>query len=481
MALRGRGYKSIKSRFISYIVQIVLVSGVISIIIIGGLLQLIASEIILPANYYEQQIPNVREVIYQEKTTILMASEQGRKVLDTVILGDRMAYQVVDATGRKLYANGLGEKLRLDWIDSSNLLMEQQNLKGFINPYSMKYFPLEEQGIYQGAVIIGYRISNTSHYPILKEIAPYFNILMLFIPLIVVISVLLFYAKQFLKAVQEPLDVLQEGIAKVQEGNLDFNLESKSQDEIGKLCLSFEKMRLALKESLEASWKKEEERKNLMSGLAHDLRTPITVIQGHIELVLDEELSKEQIKESILAIQKNTERLSRLVKALNEINKWQQTGVLEMKQTVNLESFMNEKLKDYRMLAKDKEIEISYSQEGTDREVNLYIDRLSQVLDNLMSNSLRFTPLRGKIEVKVKLEGNRLEICVEDSGCGFTKEDLSQALILFYQGDKSRNSGQHYGIGLYIVDELVKKMNGSIQLYTSKLGGAGIHIIMLDD
>ena len=70
-----------------------------------------------------------------------------------------------------------------------------------------------------------------------------------------------------------------------------------------------------------------------------------------------------------------------------------------------------------------------------------------------MSNSLRFTPQGGKI--------------------------LIQAVILFYQGDKPRNSGKHYGIGIYVVDYLVKKMNGSMNLYRVKLGGAGVRIVIV--
>ena len=453
-------------------IQILIVSLVVSLLLINGILQLVMVGWILPADYYEKAVPIVRNYIVEYENDL----EKLHKKLTQIMPKEGVNYKIIDQTGKELYEYGVDEKIIKNWWDRSIDKTEQKITIGWIRPYVLQYLPINKDGMYYGAVVLGYRLYNTSTLPILKQIAPYLNLSIIVIPFVVLATTLILYARRFLKAIEQPLNTLQNGIKNIEENNLDFKLETNNQDEIGQLCLSFEKMRLNLKDSLEANWKKEEERRSLINGLAHDLRTPLTVIKGHTELMLEDVLTEEQMKESTLSIQKNVERLTRLVQALNEINKWQQTELLDKKQVIDVEIWLEERLKDYKILAHPKQIKIEFRVEGKNNPVCLGSDAWNQILDNLMSNSLRFTPQGGRILIQAVIGDESIKFKVEDSGCGFADEDLKQAVTLFYQGDKSRNSGKHYGIGLYIVDYLVKKMNGSMNLYRAKLGGAGVYI-----
>jgi len=455
-------------------IQILIVSFMVSVILINGVLQLVMVGWILPADYYEEVVPTVRNYITEYGADL--AKLHGE--LAQIMPEEGVSYKIINQTGKALYEYGVDEKVIKKWWDKSIDKTEQKIIIGWIKPYVLQYLPINKEGACCDAVILGYRLYNTSTLPILKVIAPYFNLSIIVIPFGVLAITLILYARRFLKVIKQPLNILQNGIKNIEENNLEFKIETDNQDEIGQLCLSFEKMRVNLKESLEGNWKKEEERRSIINGLTHDLRTPLTVIKGHTELMLEDILTEEQMKDSTVSIQKNVERLTRLVQALNEINKWQQTELLDKKQMVNMEEWLEERLKDYNILAQPKHINIEFRIEGKKDPVYLGSEAWNQILDNLMSNSLRFTPQGGKILIQVVVDDENIKLKVEDSGCGFTNEDLKQAVVMFYQGDKSRNSGKHYGIGLYVVDYLVKKMNGSMNLYRASLGGAGIYIVI---
>lgn len=482
MALRKKEYKTIKSRFISYMLQILILSSTLILVIMGGIMKLIEKEIILPADYYEKQVGLMSQSIFQGQEDLEIIHQE----LEAMILSKSefnqnrqlqgIGYKIIDKSGQICYQGGESKKVKINWWNQDILDRRQRIVEGWIKPYVVEYFPIKLNGHYKGGIFLGYSLHNVSQYPFLNLIAPYTNLILIGAPCIVIASVLLIYSRKFVKAIWHPLSELQKGIDNIQKDNLDFVIESKGEDELAQLCLSFEKMRHTVKKSLEVNWKKEEERKRLMSGLAHDLRTPLTVIQGRTELMLEDVLTPEQMKESMLAIHKNTERLIQLVEALNQVNKWQQTEMFKERQEIELEEFIREKLKDYQVLAMEKNIDIQYRSQGVNEKLSLSINAISQVLDNLVSNSLRFTPQHGTIDIIIQSEQDKLVLMVEDSGCGFKQQDYDQAIQLFYQGDNSRNSGQHYGIGLYIVDYLVKEMKGRMRLYQSRAGGAGIRI-----
>lgn len=143
-------------------------------------------------------------------------------------------------------------------------------------------------------------------------------------------------------------------------------------------------------------------------------------------------------------------------------------------ESVNLYEFLNQKVHDYELEASKKHIEFLLKIER-DVPINVEIDkeRIMRILDNIISNSLQYTPNNGTISITVTAEKNMIFYKICDSGCGFSSKDLKKAFDKFYRGDEARQTkGGHSGLGLYIVKKLLGQINGSIQIENTELGGA---------
>lgn len=472
MAIKKITYRSIKVRFISYLLQVMAWSIAIFILTALVLLSLVDVGVIRRADYYEDLVPSIKSYIQQQKSDLL--NPEAKWQLEEIIETQGMSYKVYDTEGKVLYQHTQALFIPdIQW-DTKGLLIEQKQLIGSVSGKVIRYFPIVVSGNLQGSVVIAYRIANSSHIEGLNWIAGHMDFILLILPFIYLFLFIFIYANKFIRSIEKPLQILEQGIEAVQTNDLDFTLQCESQDEIGKLINSFEKMHKTLKETLEANWRAEEERKNLINALAHDLRTPMTIIKGYTEMLLDEEeLSGEQAKKGIQAIDKNSDRLMRLIEQINRINKLQQIDYVIEKQTCYLSKVLKGHIEDYKLMVKDKEIIIISEVNLVKDQYNVDEHALIEILDNLMSNSVRFTPEGGRIKIIAKEEQDYLQIIVEDSGCGFSKEDLLQGTKLFYQGDTARSNSMHYGIGLYITMALAQKMQGDMQLYNTAEGGAG--------
>jgi len=143
---------------------------------------------------------------------------------------------------------------------------------------------------------------------------------------------------------------------------------------------------------------------------------------------------------------------------------------------VKLSEFLEQKVHQYELQAKQKEITIILNMQG-EIKTSIFIDKdkLERILDNIVSNSLQYTPTGGRITIYVKAEKENIfyEIC--DSGSGFSKRDLEKAFDKFYRGDEARRSKDgHSGLGLFIVKQLLEQLDGSIKLSNTESGGASV-------
>nr|WP_279233304.1 ATP-binding protein [Acetobacterium tundrae] len=134
-------------------------------------------------------------------------------------------------------------------------------------------------------------------------------------------------------------------------------------------------------------------------------------------------------------------------------------------------------ISDARLIAGQKNIRFTLIQESVPAIITVDETAIKRGLMNVISNAVVHTPTGGEILLNVSEKRKFLYFTVEDSGKGFSREEMKSALEPFYQGEKSRNSREHYGLGLYIVDNLVKNHGGSVKLFKSdKTGGAKVDI-----
>lgn len=253
-----------------------------------------------------------------------------------------------------------------------------------------------------------------------------------------------------------------------QDINLDINYEDI--DEPNKIAESFEKMRVNLKDAFNTQLKSEKEKQDIIQSLSHDLRSPLTLIKGHVEFLQSGAYkNEERLKRYLNVIEKSTNRAVALVDDLNVLSKIDDSDFILDKKEVLLDDFINEKFEDYKTLANEKHLNFCVNVDSELNDAVVYIDKsqISRVIDNIITNSFRYVDEGGSIEVDISQnEQDKVVFKIKDSGAGFRKEDLPNVFNRFYKGDKSRaNSNGNSGLGLYICKKIIDKHSGEIRVF----------------
>ncbi|MBY6035219.1 PAS domain-containing protein [Fictibacillus nanhaiensis] len=223
--------------------------------------------------------------------------------------------------------------------------------------------------------------------------------------------------------------------------------------------------------------KLEQVRKDFVANVSHELKTPITSLKGFAETLLDGAGDNKEFRNKFLTIILNeSDRLQALIQDLLDLSKSEQGFHLEA-QPVNLESLVNETIEILQNKAENKNISLSVSVSG-DPVMDGDPPRLKQIIINLVSNSLTYTPVNGAVTVDVTELEEHVQLRVKDTGIGIKEDEIPRIFERFYRVDKarSRNSGGT-GLGLAIVKHLVEAHHGTINV-KSKLGEGSEFIIL---
>jgi signal transduction histidine kinase len=255
-----------------------------------------------------------------------------------------------------------------------------------------------------------------------------------------------------------PLRQLNKAASGIANGDLSQRVAIRSQDELGELSQTFNQMA----ESLDRN---ETQRQHLMADIAHELRTPITVIQANLEAMLDEVLPLDV--EQVAALHDETLLLSRLVGDLRLLSQ-AEAGVLKLERhETEIGSLIQRVMEKIKVQAQQNGINLEIEAPENLPKIWIDADRITQVLNNLIGNALRYTPRDGKIVVSAtKSPGSagNIQISVTDTGPGIDPEALPFVFDRFYRADQSRarNSGGS-GLGLAIVRQLVEAHGGKVE------------------
>jgi signal transduction histidine kinase len=251
---------------------------------------------------------------------------------------------------------------------------------------------------------------------------------------------------------------------------LSFSCVYNSGDELGEICQAFDKMRIQLIINNENMWSIMEGQRQLNSAFAHDIRTPLTVIQGYTDILLKYypkgKITEEKLLENLTLIQSQLTRLKNFSETMKDI---QDIGEMEV----------NPKLTEFNLLEKNIKEIIDGITQSKHIEINIYnklkedkgyFDEsiILQVVDNLLSNALSFT--KDKIDIISEWENDVLYIYIRDNGKGFSKKELYSASNPYYSSRAGIDG--HFGIGLTICKSLCEKHGGKLSLNNSTNGGA---------
>ena len=274
---------------------------------------------------------------------------------------------------------------------------------------------------------------------------------------------------------RKPFRALNQAVQKISENDLNYRLEYDGQDEFGRLCHAFERMRQELVSNNQKMWDSVEERKRLNAAFAHDLRTPITILQGHTDLLLDaleeDGVSAREFKSSVHAISNQVRRMNAYVDTMGTLQSLEDYEPCPRPvQSSVLKELVSETA---GLLFSRGRVEIHSDLEET--ELMLDKEAFAQICENILSNAARYA--REKISISLYQEQERLIFTVEDDGVGFSRKDLANATLAYYRGEKTEaGTVTHFGLGLYICGLLAGKMGGDLSLDNGSGGGARVTV-----
>lgn len=266
-----------------------------------------------------------------------------------------------------------------------------------------------------------------------------------------------------------PLNALKKATRQLQEGNLDFSLkDSISDDEIGQLCADFEEMRIHLKKEIEVRIQYEQELKELISNISHDIKTPLTAIKGYAEGLLDGVADTPERREKyIRTIFAKAGDMTTLVDELSFYTKIDTNNIPYHFEKVLVNDYFQDCIEDNRSELELVNVTLEFiSRVREETQVLGDREQLRRVMNNLIGNAVKYRGKKEKERIQVLLYEDEgfVWVEVEDDGQGISETALPYVFERFYRADASRNSKQGgSGLGLAIAKKIIEEHGGSIR------------------
>lgn len=432
----------------------------IFVILIGVICLFPLSSLFLPANYAEEQIDEKRDAIAEAD------------VVTSDLIPNRCSYGVYDADGWYLYGNFADEEKEPAWKHYG----EERSSAG--GAFYYQYIRRESGEVCIVKYALHLQFANEKLNDHLPNAEGILIVVVLFLFVLLLLANAVLVSRTFAKVLKKRLQKLERVTKKIADQELDFEIEASDIREINTVMDSFEKMKRALKESLEQQWKLEQQKKEQMAALAHDIKTPLTVIRGHAELLAEETLPDEA-GESTAYILSNVQQIEDYLAAMRQVL---DGGSLPEQQ----ERFSGEEVKELlfdiaRQTAAAQGSFVLFSGEKTKGGVICDRQLLIRAFENILSNAFAYGDTEKGIRLSVAencREGEQfLKISVHNFGRGFSKRDLIYADQEFYSGDESRHDSTHQGLGLAIVRKFAAAQGGYLE-YRNEAGGAVVEVYL---
>ena len=271
------------------------------------------------------------------------------------------------------------------------------------------------------------------------------------------------------------LSTLDAAASKIADQDLDFSVAYDRDDELGRLAASFETMRTSLAASQRALWRTAEERKRLNAAFAHDLRTPLTILKGKIELldahVQSGNVPAERLAASVASLAAQVERLERYVAAMSGLQKLEDRAVVARPTGFDSVAGMVEDAGTGLAAHADRTFALSVSARCDRERPELCVDQaiVGEVAENLLNNAMRYAS--SQVDARLDVRDGALVLMVEDDGPGFSNAALERGCAPFFS---EVPSAEHFGLGLNIASLMCEKHGGGVTLENRETGGARV-------
>lgn len=381
----------------------------------------------------------------------------------TVRAGDEVVYSYGEGDGSGQALAAAAELLGNEAVitqDGRGLYVHQESVRGTV-------YTLYLSGAYQGA----------GSYSDLKTAAALSAV---FIAFTIFLSILLtnrFLTRFVLRRIEEPLDILSSGVHELRDGNLDCRIAYDRQDEFAPVCEDFNEMAVRLKESVCRIQQQEQSRRELVAGMSHDIRSPLTSIQAYVEGLLDGVARTPAAQKRYLeTIKTKAEDLERMVSRLFLFSKMELGEYPQSLCELRLDQVISDTVAALEEEYRQKGLVIEQDMEA----VKLYADpvQIQRITTNILENSLKYRDkAHGCVQITLRKTEAGCRLSFADDGPGVAPESLPHLFEVFYRGDPARqNPHEGSGLGLAIVANAVKQSGGQAAALPSPLGGLEIQI-----
>lgn len=284
-----------------------------------------------------------------------------------------------------------------------------------------------------------------------------------------IVLVVVIFSLPLASRLVRPIKAIAEASRNLASGKYAVRVPVPSSDELGELARDFNEMALTLE-------KNEKERRQWVADISHELRTPISVLRGEIEALM--EGIRKTTPEAVASLHAEALRLHRLVDDLYQLSLSDLGALTYRKENIDLAEVLNDSIESYsaELVRKD----ITLTEDISPRaKIIVFADteRLHQLFSNLLDNSLKYTDAGGKLIVRLSCNNDRVEIDFEDSAPGVPEKELDRLFDRLYRVDKSRSRASGgAGLGLAICRNIVEAHAGTISAHSSPLGGLLIRV-----
>lgn len=446
------GVKKLRSIFMRYIFAVA--GGILFLIVINvGLYMLcINTGIIIPVMNIEDKIADAAEKI------------QENELFNTTDIPSFCDYGVYSPTGAFQYGSLSEDTANTFWAKAVT------NGKNIIHPYRVRIVDREDE-----VILLRYRLTSQFSNPVLRRICPTSDLLLIGLIMIEIIVLLLLVSHWFGKYTGRKIDKLLIVTQKIEKQDLDFKIESSGIFEVDRALSALEHLKQALKNSLAEQWQADKLQQEQISALAHDLKTPLTIIRGNTELLYDTILSDNQ-KECADYIEGSVVQMQDYVETLIDMTKAKEKFPFR-RENVKLSSLLQKIHTQAKSLCIVKNIHLEWRENFNREYIFADSEQLIRGFANVLSNAIEYTPVGKTVFFEVYEKNNSIICSIIDTGSGFSPEALKRATEQFYMDEQSRHSKSHYGIGLYVANSIIIQHGGQLILSNSeKTGGAQVII-----
>ena len=282
----------------------------------------------------------------------------------------------------------------------------------------------------------------------------------------------LYLTRNIFRHISEPLDTLTAGVARIRDGDLDAPIAYTEPDEFKAACDAVDEMAARLKASLEQQQLAQQKKQELIVGMSHDLKSPLTSIRAYTEALLDgvakDEAAKQRYLQTIHAKEMDIERMVNRLFAFAKMDVSEYPTHIE---PLLLRPLMQELTGEWDSEGMEIQTEIP-----TDLRVLADRELLRRITANLLGNSQKYSGRETvHIRISAAVTGTMAEIAFSDDGCGVPAEQLPRLFDAFYRGDAARTvPGEGSGLGLAVVKKAVEEMGGSVHAENVETGGLKI-------